>query len=50
MVDVRRDHIAFTNLSDRAGSDEKVEFKVIYNKKKYDVSFSLNATIGELKR
>lgn len=31
------------------GTDEKVEFKVIYNKKKYDVSFSLNATIGELK-
>ena len=28
---------------------DKVEFKVIFNKKKYDVAFAEKATIGELK-
>ena len=39
-----------SGINNSPGSEEKIEFKVIYNKKKYDVSFSLNATIGELKR
>ena len=30
-------------------NSEKVEFKVVYNKKKYDVSFGLDDTIGALK-
>merc|ERR1719295_850358 len=30
-------------------NSEKVEFKVVYNKMKYDVSFGLDDTIGALK-
>lgn len=30
-------------------SREKVEFKVIYNKKKIDITFALDGTVGELK-
>lgn len=30
-------------------SREKIDFKVIYNKKKIDISFALDGTVGELK-
>jgi hypothetical protein len=29
---------------------ERVDFKVIYSKNKYDVSFPLDSTVGELKQ
>jgi hypothetical protein len=29
---------------------ESVDFKVIYSKNKYDVSFPLDSTVGELKQ
>jgi len=39
-----------TEQTDMTGEgSEKVEFKVVFNKKKYDVSFGLDDTIGALK-
>ncbi len=38
-----------TPSEDPANSGEKVEFKVIYNKKKYDVNFPLDSDVGALK-
>merc|ERR1712083_902613 len=32
-----------------SGSSEKVDFKVVYNKKKYDITFGLDDTVGALK-
>ena len=32
-----------------SGSSEKVDFKVVYNKKKYDIVFGLDDTVGALK-
>ncbi len=46
------DSISESNVTpseDPANSGEKVEFKVIYNKKKYDVNFPLDSDVGALK-
>ena len=37
------------NPGNNEDKGDKVEFKVIFNKKKYDVAFAEKATIGELK-
>lgn len=39
-----------TNEITRSDSDDNLELKVIYNKKKYDVKVSSNLTISDFKK